>query len=193
MKHLYRHLAPLLLASFSLSAQAEGSAQLPKVKLETSHGDIVIELNRDKAPETVANFINYVESGFYDGTIFHRVIPNFMIQGGGFTEDFEQKKTGAAIRNEANNGLANNRGSIAMARTGDPHSATAQFFINVTDNSFLNFRGEVASEWGYAVFGQVIEGMDVVDSIRAVATTMRGPHQDVPAENVVIQKAVMLP
>lgn len=193
MKHLYRHLAPLLLASFSLSAQAEGGAELPKVKLETSHGDIVIELNRDKAPETVANFISYVESGFYDGTIFHRVIPNFMIQGGGFTEDFEQKKTGAPIRNEANNGLANNRGSIAMARTGDPHSATAQFFINVTDNSFLNFRGEVASEWGYAVFGQVIEGMEVVDTIRAVATTMRGPHQDVPAENVVIQKAVMLP
>ncbi|MCC5797740.1 MAG: peptidyl-prolyl cis-trans isomerase [Methylophaga sp.] len=193
MKHLYRHLAPLLLASFSLSAQAEGGAELPKVKLETSHGDIVIELNRDKAPETVANFISYVESGFYDGTIFHRVIPNFMIQGGGFTEDFEQKKTGAPIRNEANNGLANNRGSIAMARTGDPHSATSQFFINVTDNSFLNFRGEVASEWGYAVFGQVIEGMEVVDTIRAVATTMRGPHQDVPAENVVIQKAVMLP
>ncbi|EMR12163.1 peptidyl-prolyl cis-trans isomerase ppiB [Methylophaga lonarensis MPL] len=193
MKHLYRHLAPLLLASFSLSAQAEGGAELPKVKLETSHGDIVIELNRDKAPETVANFISYVESGFYDGTIFHRVIPNFMIQGGGFTEEFEQKKTGAPIRNEANNGLANNRGSIAMARTGDPHSATAQFFINVTDNSFLNFRGEVASEWGYAVFGQVIEGMEVVDAIRAVATTMRGPHQDVPAENVVIQKAVMLP
>ncbi|WP_430010059.1 peptidylprolyl isomerase [Methylophaga lonarensis] len=193
MKHLYRHLAPLLLASFSLSAQAEGGAELPKVKLETSHGDIVIELNRDKAPETVANFISYVESGFYDGTIFHRVIPNFMIQGGGFTEEFEQKKTGAPIRNEANNGLANNRGSIAMARTGDPHSATAQFFINVTDNSFLNFRGEVASEWGYAAFGQVIEGMEVVDAIRAVATTMRGPHQDVPAENVVIQKAVMLP
>ena len=193
MKHLYRHLAPLLLAYFSLSAQAEGGAELPKVKLQTSLGDIVIELNRDKAPETVANFINYVESGFYDGTIFHRVIANFMIQGGGFTEDFEQKKTSAPIRNEANNGLANNRGSIAMARTGDPHSATAQFFINVTDNSFLNFRGEVASEWGYAVFGQVIEGMEVVDNIRAVATTMRGPHQDVPAENVVIQKVVMLP
>ena len=193
MKHLYRHLAPLLLASFSLSAQAEGGAQPPKVKLETSLGDIVIELNRDKAPETVANFINYVESGFYDGTIFHRVIANFMIQGGGFTEGFEQKKTGVPIRNEANNGLANNRGSIAMARTGDPHSATAQFFINVTDNSFLNFRGEVANDWGYAVFGQVVEGMEVVDTIRAVATTMRGPHQDVPAENVVIQKAMMLP
>src|SRR5690554_1023747 len=129
MKILYRHLAPLFLASFSLSAQAEGGA-LPRVTLETSHGDIVIELNRDKAPQTVANFLEYVEGGFYDGTIFHRVIENFMIQGGGFGENFQQKSTRAPIQNEADNGLSNKRGSIAMARTNDPHSATAQFFIN---------------------------------------------------------------
>lgn len=192
MKLLYRHLAPLFIASFSMTANAEGGAALPKVKLTTNHGEIVIELNSEKAPNTVANFIQYVESGFYDGTIFHRVIENFMIQGGGFTEDFQQKTTKKPIDNEANNGLANSRGSIAMARTSDPHSATAQFFINTVDNSFLNFRAETMSDWGYAVFGEVVEGMDVVDAIRKVQTTLRGPHQDVPAENVVIEKAELL-
>lgn len=189
MKILYRHLAPLFLATLTFSAQADAGGSLPKVKLETSHGDIVIELNRDKAPETVANFLSYVNDGFYDGTIFHRVIKNFMIQGGGFDGDFKQKSTKAPIKNEANNGLSNVRGTVAMARTNDPHSATAQFFINVVDNDFLNFRDEIASAWGYAVFGQVVEGMDVVEKIREVTTTMRGPHQDVPAENVVIIKA----
>ena len=191
MKLLYRHLAPLFFASFSLAANAEGVAA-PQVKLETSMGDIVIELNKDKAPNTVANFISYVEDGFYNGTIFHRVIENFMVQGGGFDENFEQKGTKAPIQNEADNGLSNKRGSIAMARTNDPHSATAQFFINAVDNDFLDFRGKAPSGWGYAVFGEVVEGMDVVDKIREVKTTMRGPHQDVPAENIVIIKASVL-
>lgn len=192
MKLLYRHLAPLFFASFSMTANAEGGSVQPKVKLSTNHGDIVIALNAEKAPNTVANFIQYVEDGFYNGTIFHRVIENFMIQGGGFTEDFQQKTTQKPIQNEANNGLTNKRGSIAMARTGDPHSATAQFFINTVDNSFLNFRAETTSDWGYAVFGEVVEGMEVVDKIRTVQTTLRGPHQDVPAENVVIEKAELL-
>ncbi|WP_041366887.1 peptidylprolyl isomerase [Methylophaga frappieri] len=191
MKLLYRHLAPLFFASFSLAANAEGVAA-PQVKLETSMGDIVIELNKDKAPNTVANFISYVEDGFYNGTIFHRVIENFMIQGGGFTESFQQKQTQAAIENEADNGLTNKRGAIAMARTNDPHSATAQFFINTVDNDFLDFKNKTSTGWGYAVFGEVIEGMDVVDKIRTVDTTMRGPHQDVPAEDVVIIKASMI-
>ena len=192
MKLLYRHLAPLFFASFSLAANAEGGSAQPKVKLITNHGDIVIALNADKAPNTVANYIQYVEDGFYNSTIFHRVIENFMIQGGGFNEDFQQKTTQKPIKNEANNGLTNKRGSIAMARTGDPHSATAQFFINTVDNSFLNFRAETTSDWGYAVFGEVVEGMDVVDKIRKVDTTLRGPHQDVPAENVVIEKAEII-
>jgi peptidyl-prolyl cis-trans isomerase B (cyclophilin B) len=191
MKLLYRHLAPLFFASFSLAANAEGNAA-PQVKLETSMGDIVIELNQAKAPNTVANFISYVEDGFYNGTIFHRVIENFMVQGGGFDESFQQKSTKAPIENEADNGLSNKRGSIAMARTNDPHSATAQFFINTVDNDFLDFRGKAPSGWGYAVFGEVVEGMDVVDKIRQVETTMRGPHQDVPAENIVIIKATVL-
>lgn len=191
MKSLYRHLAPLLFASFSFAANAEGSTA-PQVKLETSMGDIVIALNQEKAPKTVANFLSYVEDGFYNGTIFHRVIENFMIQGGGFDENFQQKQTRAAIENEADNGLSNKRGAIAMARTNDPHSATAQFFINTVDNDFLDFRGKAPSGWGYAVFGEVVEGMDVVDKIRTVDTTMRGPHQDVPADNVVIIKATVL-
>lgn len=192
MKILYRHLAPLFFASFSLAAQAEGGSTQTKVKLSTNHGDIVIALNADKAPETVKNFIQYVESGFYDGTIFHRVIENFMIQGGGFDESFKQKKTEAPIQNEADNGLSNTKGTVAMARTGDPHSATAQFFINTKDNDFLNYRGKTMQDWGYAVFGEVIEGMDVVDAIRKVNTTMRGGHQDVPADAVVIEKAAIV-
>lgn len=191
MKLFYRHLAPLFLASFSLAAHAEGGAA-PQVKLETSMGNIVIELNQDKAPQTVDNFLQYVKAGFYDGTIFHRVIENFMIQGGGFDENFAQKETRGPIENEADNGLSNQRGTIAMARTNDPHSATAQFFINTVDNQFLDFRGNTPSGWGYAVFGEVIEGMDVVDKIRQVETTMRGPHQDVPVDNVVINKASIL-
>ena len=192
MKSLFHYLAPLLLAILSLSVHAEGDNALPQVKLVTNHGDILIELNEDKAPNTVANFLSYVEDGFYDGTIFHRVIENFMIQGGGFTEDFVQKTPKAPIKNEANNGLSNVKGSIAMARTGDPHSATAQFFINTVDNDFLDFRGKNGPAWGYAVFGRVVEGMDVVDAIRSVSTGNKGPHQDVPTENVVINQATIV-
>lgn len=181
---------PLLFLSLSFIVHAEGGNTLPQVKLETSHGDIIIELNADKAPNTVVNYINYVESGFYDGTIFHRVIENFMIQGGGFTEGFVQKSPNAAIQNEADNGLSNVKGSIAMARTGNPHSATAQFFINTVDNAFLDFKSaKQDATWGYAVFGEVIEGMDVVNAIRVVATGNKNNHGDVPNENVVIIKA----
>ncbi|MDT8370424.1 MAG: peptidylprolyl isomerase [Gammaproteobacteria bacterium] len=192
MTNLFRYLAPLVLAALSFTVYAQGDTVLPQVKLETNHGNIVIELNSEKAPNTVANFLSYVEDGFYNGTIFHRVIKDFMIQGGGFTEEFVQKKPKAPIKNEANNGLSNVTGSIAMARTGDPHSATAQFFINTVDNNFLDFRGENGPAWGYAVFGNVIEGMDVVNEIRAVATGSRGPHQDVPTENVVIISATVV-
>ena len=192
MKHFFRYLAPLLFTLISFTVYAEGGNALPKVKLATSHGDIVIELNADKAPNTTANFLSYVESGFYDGTIFHRVIKDFMVQGGGFDENFDPKPVNDPIENEANNGLTNVRGSLAMARTGDPHSATAQFFINTVDNDFLNFRSENRDGWGYAVFAQVIEGMDIVDEIRAVSTGSRGGHQDVPTDDVVIQNATVV-
>ena len=140
----------------------------PKVEMETSKGKMVIELFPEKAPETVKNFLNYVETKYYDGTIFHRVIPKFMIQGGGFTSDMKQKSAGAPIKNEADNGLKNDRGTIAMARTGDPHSATAQFFINSVNNDFLNHKSKTQQGWGYVVFGKVIAGMDVIDAISAV-------------------------
>lgn len=156
------------------------------ITFHTNHGDIVINTFADKAPVTVENFLNYCRSGFYDNTIFHRVINGFMIQGGGFTPGMQQKETNAAIKNEANNGLKNTRGTLAMARTNDPHSATAQFFINLVDNDFLNFRSERADGWGYCVFAEVTEGMDVVDKIKGVATGRSGMHQDVPKEDVVI-------
>ena len=162
------------------------------IKLHTSHGVITLELDAEKAPESAKNFIAYVEAGHYDGTIFHRVIKDFMIQGGGMLPDMSQKSCNAPIKNEANNGLKNVRGSIAMARTSDPHSATAQFFINTVDNDFLNFRGENTQGWGYAVFGKVVEGMDVVDQIRAVKTGRSGYHSDVPVEAVVITKAEVI-
>jgi peptidyl-prolyl cis-trans isomerase B (cyclophilin B) len=157
------------------------------VKLNTNHGTIVLELNADKAPKTVANFLQYAKDGFYDGTIFHRVINGFMIQGGGMQSGMVEKQTRDPIQNEANNGLANTRGTIAMARTPDPHSASAQFFINVADNDFLNFRAETQDGWGYCVFGKVVEGMDVVDKIKGVQTGNKGYHQDVPVEDVVIE------
>lgn len=160
------------------------------VKLEMSMGDIVIELNEESAPVTVKNFLQYVEDGFYDGTIFHRVIPNFMIQGGGFTTDMQQKATQPAIVNEAASGLKNDRGTVAMARTNDPDSATSQFFINHKDNDFLNYAGP--GKPGYAVFGKVVEGMDVVDKIAAVKTMRRGPYSDVPVEPVVIKSAKLV-
>ena len=159
------------------------------VKIHTNYGVISLTLFADKAPITVANFLDYVKEGFYDNTIFHRVIDGFMIQGGGFEPGMDQKESKATIQNEANNGLVNNMGTVAMARTNEPHSATAQFFINVGDNSFLNFKSETTDGWGYCVFAEVSEGMDVVEKIRAVATGNSGYHQDVPEEDVVIQKA----
>lgn len=162
------------------------------VTLKTNFGDITIELFEDKAPNTVANFLSYVQDGFFDNTIFHRVINNFMVQGGGFTEDMEQKETKAPIENEANNGVANEVGTIAMARTQDPHSATSQFFINVNNNDFLNHTSESANGWGYCAFGKVTEGMDVVEKIKAVKTGNHGYHQDVPIEPVIIEKAVVV-
>lgn len=183
-----KHLIPILAAFSLVTAQADAPS---KVRLQTSMGDIVIALDAEKAPATVSNFLGYVNSGFYNGTIFHRVIDGFMIQGGGFSEDFERKKTEAPIRNEADNGLKNVRGSIAMARTSDPHSATSQFFINVADNENLDYRSSTGRGWGYAVFGRVVEGMSVVDEIRKVRTTLKGPYRDVPVTPIVIKQAVI--
>ena len=157
------------------------------IKLNTNHGTIVLELDAEKAPKTVENFLQYAKEGFYDGTIFHRVIDGFMIQGGGMEPGMQEKATRAPIPNEADNGLSNTRGTIAMARTPDPHSATAQFFINVSDNPFLDHRSPTPDGWGYCVFGKVVEGMDVVDRIKGVPTTTRGYHQDVPVEDVIIE------
>ncbi|MCP8465656.1 peptidylprolyl isomerase [Pseudomonas sp. ZM23] len=159
------------------------------VKLQTNFGDITLELFDDKAPETVANFKEYVKAGHYDNTVFHRVINNFMIQGGGFEPGMKQKSTRKPIKNEANNGVGNKVGTVAMARTMEPHSASAQFFINVADNDFLNHSEPTVQGWGYCVFGQVSDGMDVVNKIKGVATTMRSGHQDVPADDVIIEKA----
>ncbi|MEQ5724297.1 peptidylprolyl isomerase B [Providencia rettgeri] len=161
------------------------------VTFHTNHGDIVIKTFDDKAPVTVENFLTYCREGFYNNTIFHRVINGFMIQGGGFEPGMEQKNTKAPIKNEANNGLKNTHGTLAMARTNDPHSATAQFFINVVDNDFLNFRSERPDGWGYCVFAEVVEGMDVVDKIKGVSTGRSGFHQDVPREDVIIEKVTV--
>ena len=175
------------------AAPAAGEKVNPRVKLETSMGDIVLELYPDKAPKTVANFLEYVKAGHYDGTIFHRVIPGFMIQGGGFTADMGQKPTRPTIQNEADNGLKNERGTIAMARTPDPHSASAQFFINVANNAGLNHSAKTSQGWGYAVFGKVVEGMGVADKIVAVPTTSHpAGHQDVPRQPVTIKKATVV-
>lgn len=160
------------------------------VVLTTNHGAITVELDTEKAPKSVENFVNYVKSGHYDGTIFHRIIDGFMIQGGGFEPDMKQKPTNDPIENEADNGLKNDRYTIAMARTSDPHSATAQFFINVGDNDFLNYPG--SDGWGYAVFGKVSDGMDVVDAIRTVKTGRKSMFSDVPVEDVVIEKAEVI-
>jgi peptidyl-prolyl cis-trans isomerase B (cyclophilin B) len=180
--------AMLLLALVSVAMAGDN----PKMVMDTTKGKIVIELYADKAPQTVSNFLTYVDAGFYDGTVFHRVIPGFMIQGGGFTPEMQQKATRPPIQNEADNGLQNQRGTIAMARTPEPHSATAQFFINTVDNDFLNHKSKSTQGWGYAVFGQVVEGIDVVDEISRVKTVSRGAHRDVPAETVVIVSAKRL-
>lgn len=181
-----------LSTTLSFAAETKMSDSQTKIKLTTSLGAVVIQLDGDKAPATVANFVGYVKEGFYDGTIFHRVIPGFMAQGGGFDASFKQKETHATIKNEADNGLKNKRGSIAMARTNDPHSATAQFFINYKDNSFLDHTSPSASGWGYAVFGEVTEGMDVVDAMAKKPTGNRGMHQDVPKDDIVIEKAEVI-
>ena len=165
----------------------------PKVELHIAgYGVITLELDQEKAPKSVENFVNYVKKGHYDRTIFHRVIPGFMVQGGGFEPGMSQKPTDAQIDNEANNGLKNNNYTVAMARTNAPHSATAQFFINIKDNDFLNFSAPTASGWGYAVFGKVVAGTEVVDKIKAVRTGNKGGHSDVPVEDVVIVKAVVV-
>jgi len=184
-------LAILLLFSTSLAAQQNSNNPSDKqtttmVILSTSAGDITLELDAEKAPKTVANFLEYANEGYYDGTIFHRVIAGFMIQGGGFTEQMNQKPTKSAIPNEADNGLTNVQYTIAMARTSEPHSATSQFFINASDNAFLNFKSTQSDQYGYAVFGKVVEGQEVVDQIEQVRTGRVGPHGDVPLEPVVI-------
>lgn len=188
MSYSRRHFIHLI-AALSLSGAAH-AADTPKVMLKTSMGQIVLELYPEKAPKTVANFLEYVKSGHYNGTIFHRVMDNFMIQGGGFDKDMKQKPTRAPVENEARNGLKNDTYTVAMARTMAPHSASAQFFINVQNNSFLNYPGQ--DGWGYAVFGQVIDGKNVVDKIKSVPTTNRGMHQNVPTKPVVIESASII-
>jgi peptidyl-prolyl cis-trans isomerase B (cyclophilin B) len=183
----------LMIVLFSGAAMAADKGKgKPMVKLETSLGEITLELYPDKAPATVANFLQYVKDGFFNGTIFHRVIDGFMIQGGGFDAQMSQKPTRETIQNEADNGLANEAYTIAMARTQDPHSATAQFFINVANNSMLNHTAKTPQGWGYAVFGKVVKGNDVVDKIKAVPTATRGMHEKVPAEPVTIIKATVV-
>lgn len=182
----------LLTSTLSFATEKPMSDTHTKVKLTTSLGVITIQLNAEKAPVSAANFLAYVSEGFYDGTIFHRVIPGFMAQGGGFDTGFSQKTGHAPIKNEAANGLVNTRGTLAMARTSDPHSASSQFFINLKDNGFLNYTSATPNGWGYAVFGEVIEGMDVVDAMAKQPTGNRGGHQDVPQTNIVIEKAEVI-
>ena len=181
-----------VLVTFATAGVDMAAAANPKVEMETTKGKFVIELFPEKAPDTVKNFLNYVDTKCYDGTIFHRVIPKFMIQGGGFTADMKRKPAGAPIKNEADNGLKNDRGTIAMARTNDPHTATAQFFINTINNDFLNHKSKTQQGWGYVVFGKVVAGMDVVDAISSAKTVMRGMYRDVPAENIEIRSTVVL-
>lgn len=189
MRNPFVYLMLLLISTLSFATENKMSDTQTKVKMTTSLGAIVIQLDAAKAPVSAANFAEYVKQGFYNGTIFHRVIPGFMAQGGGFDTDFNQKTTLAPIQNEAENGLKNKRGTLAMARTNDPHSATAQFFINLKDNGFLDHTSPSPSGWGYAVFGEVIEGMEVVDEMAKQATGNRGGHQDVPKTDIVIEKA----
>jgi len=175
------------------TAPAAGQPANPRVLIETSKGNITIEVFSGNAPKSAANFLGYVKSGFYDGLVFHRVIPGFMVQGGGMTADMGEKAKGASIQNEADNGLKNLRGTLAMARTGEPHSASSQFFINVADNGFLNHSSKSGQGWGYAVFGQVVDGMNVVDAIVAVPRGNHGPHGDVPTEPVLMKRVSLLP
>ena len=189
MRNMLVYLMLFLFSTLSFATEKQMSDTQTKVKLTTTLGAIVIQLDNAKAPVSAANFAEYVKQGFYNGTIFHRVIPGFMAQGGGFDTSFSQKETKAPIKNEADNGLKNKRGTLAMARTNDPNSATAQFFINLKDNGFLDHTSPTPSGWGYAVFGEVIEGMDVVDAMAKQPTGNRGGHQDVPKTDIVIEKA----
>jgi peptidyl-prolyl cis-trans isomerase B (cyclophilin B) len=177
----------ILIAALSLAASFNAAAANPQVEIRTNMGAITLELYPDRAPETVKNFLQYVQDGFYDGTLFHRVIPGFMIQGGGFTVDLAHKPPRAPIRNEADNGLKNLVGTIAMARTRDPHSATSQFFINLADNPFLDFRAPVEVDYGYCVFGKVVNGMEIVNAIAKAPTAPRPPHQNVPIKPIVME------
>lgn len=190
MKYMIVILCLIVVGGMFRPAWAETAS--PRVRLETTLGIIVLELDSQAAPKTVENFLAYVGDGFYDGTIFHRVIKKFMIQGGGLTVDMKKKATMKPIENEADNTLKNLRGTIAMARTNDPHSATSQFFINAVDNSFLNHKAKTAQGWGYCVFGKVAEGMEVVDAIEKVSTTNKNGRQDVPVEPVIIQQATII-
>ncbi len=192
MRKALVYLMLFLFTTLSFATEKKMSDTQTKVKLTTSLGAIVIQLNNEKAPISAANFATYVKEGFYNGTIFHRVIPGFMAQGGGFDTGFNQKSTNPTIQNEADNGLKNTRGSLAMARTNAPHSASSQFFINYKDNSFLDHTSPTPSGWGYAVFGEVIEGMDVVDAMAKQATGNRGGHQDVPKTDIVIETAEII-
>ncbi len=186
-------IACALLFSTATHAADKNNMSTTTIKLTTNQGEITLELDAEKAPNTVKNFVTYVEEGFYEGVIFHRIISNFMAQGGGFTTDFKQKDTHSPIENEADNGLKNDRGTIAMARTSDPHSATGQFFINLVDNDFLNHSSKTSQGWGYAVFGKVTEGMDVVDKMAAIPTGSGGMFpSDVPKEEVIIEKAEVI-
>jgi peptidyl-prolyl cis-trans isomerase B (cyclophilin B) len=189
MRVLFFSIMLFLTTTLSFATETKMPNTSTKVKLTTNLGQIVIQLNTEKAPVSSENFLTYVKEGFYNGTIFHRVIKDFMAQGGGFDKDFKQKTTHNAIKNEANNGLTNKRGTLAMARTSDPDSATAQFFINYKDNAFLNHTSPTPSGWGYAVFGEVLDGMDVVDAMAKQPTTNRGAFQDVPKTDIIIEKA----
>ena len=192
MKQLVKIAVSLLFIGLSVSV-AVADANFPQVLVKTNMGDIVIELDKQKAPASVANFLNYVNEGFYNGTVFHRVIDGFMIQGGGFSQDLAKKNTHAPIKNEANNGLKNLKGTIAMARTNDPHSATAQFFINVVNNGFLDYKSATPRGWGYTVFGKVVQGMEVVDKIRKVPTGPSGPFpSDVPKSTVIMESVTVV-
>lgn len=186
---LHKRIAAILLGCCLLAplgGAADQSSTRPMVKMQTSRGDITIELYPEKAPETVDNFLQYADEGFYDGTVFHRVIPGFVLQGGGLTADMERKSTRAPVKNESDNGLLNRRSTLSMARLPDPHSATSQFFINLVDNSHLDHQG--GDQWGYAVFAEVVDGMDVVDEIAAVETTTKSGYRDVPVTAVVIER-----
>ena len=192
LNKLFSALLALLLCGMMQSSYSLTQGKQKMVKLHTNHGVITLQLDAEKAPNTVKNFLDYVNAGFYENTVFHRVIADFMIQGGGFEPGMQQKPVNAPIQNEAANGLSNDKYTIAMARTNDPHSATAQFFINVKDNSFLNYSAANSQGYGYCVFGKVVEGMEVIDAIRKVKTGSKAGHQDVPKEDVIITKAEVI-